>query len=185
MPAAYLTRTVQFSAAHRYFRPEWSEAKNAEVFGRCAAPHGHGHTYQCMVTVRGEVDGSTGMVVNLAALDQVDETFLITTLEVPALRQARKLLGALSARGYNASRIRLVINRMPKRPDVTPSELESMLGTPIYAHIPNDYHALYEAYIAGQLVAPDSQVVKATAALTCRMAGLEPAGQKRRFALFG
>ena len=123
--------------------------------------------------------------VNLAALDQVDETFLITTLEVPALRQARKLLGALSARGYNASRIRLVINRMPKRPDVTPSELESMLGTPIYAHIPNDYHALYEAYIAGQLVAPDSQVGKATAALTCRMAGLEPAGQKRRFALFG
>jgi 6-pyruvoyltetrahydropterin/6-carboxytetrahydropterin synthase len=71
MPAAYLTRTVQFSAAHRYFRPEWSEAKNAEVFGRCAAPHGHGHTYQCMVTVRGEVDGSTGMVVNLAALDRI------------------------------------------------------------------------------------------------------------------
>jgi 6-pyruvoyltetrahydropterin/6-carboxytetrahydropterin synthase len=71
MPAAYLTRTVQFSAAHRYYRPEWSEAKNAEVFGRCAAPHGHGHTYQCMVTVRGEVDGSTGMVVNLAALDRI------------------------------------------------------------------------------------------------------------------
>jgi 6-pyruvoyltetrahydropterin/6-carboxytetrahydropterin synthase len=71
MPAAYLTRTVQFSAAHRYFRPECSEAKNAEVFGRCAAPHGHGHTYQCMVTVRGEVDGSTGMVVNLAALDRI------------------------------------------------------------------------------------------------------------------
>jgi len=71
MPTAYLTRTVQFSAAHRYFRPEWSAAKNAEVFGKCAAPNGHGHTYQCVVTVRGRVDRATGMVVNLATLDAI------------------------------------------------------------------------------------------------------------------
>jgi len=71
MPTAYLTRTVQFSAAHRYFRPEWSEARNAEVFGKCASPNGHGHTYQCTVTVRGRVDEETGMVVNLATLDGI------------------------------------------------------------------------------------------------------------------
>jgi 6-pyruvoyltetrahydropterin/6-carboxytetrahydropterin synthase len=71
MATAYLTRTVQFSAAHRYFRPEWSAAKNAEVFGKCAAPNGHGHTYQCEVTVRGAVDGTTGMAVNLATLDRI------------------------------------------------------------------------------------------------------------------
>jgi 6-pyruvoyltetrahydropterin/6-carboxytetrahydropterin synthase len=71
MPTAYLARTVQFSAAHRYFRPEWSEAKNANVFGKCASPNGHGHTYQCVVTVRGAVDGTTGMVVDLAALDRI------------------------------------------------------------------------------------------------------------------
>ena len=71
MPTAYLTRTVQFSAAHRYFRPEWSEAKNAEVFGKCAAPHGHGHTYQCSVTVRGRVDETTGMSADLGLLDRI------------------------------------------------------------------------------------------------------------------
>ncbi|HVM42523.1 MAG TPA: 6-carboxytetrahydropterin synthase [Gemmatimonadales bacterium] len=71
MPTAYLTRTVQFSAAHRYFRPEWSEAKNAEVFGKCAAPHGHGHTYQCSVTVRGRVDETTGMSADLGLLDRL------------------------------------------------------------------------------------------------------------------
>jgi 6-pyruvoyltetrahydropterin/6-carboxytetrahydropterin synthase len=67
----YLTRVVQFSAAHRYFRPEWSEERNREVFGACASPHGHGHTYQCRVTVKGTPDPRTGMVVDLARLDAV------------------------------------------------------------------------------------------------------------------
>jgi 6-pyruvoyltetrahydropterin/6-carboxytetrahydropterin synthase len=71
MSTAYLTRVVQFSAAHRYFRPEWSEAKNAEVFGSCAREHGHGHTYRCLVTVRGTPDPVTGMVMDLGLLDRV------------------------------------------------------------------------------------------------------------------
>lgn len=71
MPTAYLTRTVQFSAAHRYFRPEWSDARNIETFGACASPHGHGHTYACEVTVKGRTDPMTAMVADLVALDRV------------------------------------------------------------------------------------------------------------------
>ncbi len=71
MPTAYLTRTVQFAAAHRYHRPEWSEARNIEVFGACASPNGHGHTYTCQVTVKGRTDPTTAMVVDLGALDHV------------------------------------------------------------------------------------------------------------------
>jgi 6-pyruvoyltetrahydropterin/6-carboxytetrahydropterin synthase len=71
MPLAYLTRVVQFSAAHRYFRPEWTAERNAEVFGACAREHGHGHTYRCLVTVRGTPDPVTGMVMDLGALDRV------------------------------------------------------------------------------------------------------------------
>jgi len=71
MPTAYLTRTVQFSAAHRYFRPEWSAERNAEAFGACASEHGHGHTYQCVVTVRGTPDPETGMVIDLGLLDRL------------------------------------------------------------------------------------------------------------------
>ena len=69
MSTAYLTRIVQFAAAHRYCRPEWSEARNAEVFGACFSPHGHGHTYTCAVTVEGQVDPTTAMVADLGALD--------------------------------------------------------------------------------------------------------------------
>ncbi len=66
----YLTRVVRFSAAHRYFRPEWSDAENRRVFGACANPHGHGHNYVLEVTVAGEPDASTGFCVDLGELDR-------------------------------------------------------------------------------------------------------------------
>ena len=71
MGTSTLTRRVGFAAAHRYFRPEWSEERNAEVFGACARPHYHGHGYQCDVTVRGPIDEATGFVVDLGLLDRV------------------------------------------------------------------------------------------------------------------
>ena len=74
MSTAYLTRRVTFAAAHRYRRPEWSDEKNQAVFGACARPSYHGHTYVCDVTVRGEIDQLTGFVVDLGLLDRVLET---------------------------------------------------------------------------------------------------------------
>jgi 6-pyruvoyltetrahydropterin/6-carboxytetrahydropterin synthase len=71
MTAASLTRRVRFAAAHRYRRPEWSDARNAEVFGACANPSFHGHGYVCDVTVRGEIDAVTGFIVDLGVLDRV------------------------------------------------------------------------------------------------------------------
>jgi len=70
----FLTRRVSFAAAHRYRRPEWSDEKNASVFGLCARENYHGHGYVCEVTVTGDVDPQTGMLVDLAVLDRVLET---------------------------------------------------------------------------------------------------------------
>ena len=70
MPAT-LTRRVSFAAAHRYRLPQWSEARNEEVFGLCARPNFHGHGYVCEVTVCGEIDPETGMIVDLALLDRI------------------------------------------------------------------------------------------------------------------
>ena len=66
----YLTRRVSFAAAHRYRIPNWTDERNAEVFGLCARPNYHGHSYICEVTVRGELDETTGMIVDLGRLDQ-------------------------------------------------------------------------------------------------------------------
>lgn len=69
----YLTRRVTFAAAHRYRRPEWSDEQNERVFGACARPSYHGHSYVCDVTVTGDVDPLTGMIVDLAVLDHALE----------------------------------------------------------------------------------------------------------------
>lgn len=79
MPRANLTRVVRFSAAHRYFRPDWSPEENTHAFGRCAREHGHGHNYRCAVTVTGPLADDTGMVMDLAALDRM----LVTEVHEP------------------------------------------------------------------------------------------------------
>jgi 6-pyruvoyltetrahydropterin/6-carboxytetrahydropterin synthase len=73
MPS-YLTRRVTFAAAHRYRVAEWSDARNAEVFGACARPNFHGHSYVCDVTVSGPVDEKTGFIVDLGVLDRALQT---------------------------------------------------------------------------------------------------------------
>jgi 6-pyruvoyltetrahydropterin/6-carboxytetrahydropterin synthase len=67
---ATLTRRVTFSAAHRYRRPEWDDARNEATFGLCARPNWHGHTYTCDVTVGGAIDPLTGFCADLGALDR-------------------------------------------------------------------------------------------------------------------
>lgn len=72
MPS-YLTRRVSFAAAHRYRIADWSDERNAAVFGACARPNYHGHSYVCDVTVTGEIDPVTGFIVDLGLLDEVLE----------------------------------------------------------------------------------------------------------------
>ena len=67
----YITRKLEFCASHRLYNPEYSDEKNAEVFGLCNNPNGHGHNYVMEVTVRGEVHPETGMVLDLKALKKL------------------------------------------------------------------------------------------------------------------
>jgi 6-pyruvoyltetrahydropterin/6-carboxytetrahydropterin synthase len=64
-----ITRRATFAAAHVLCRPEWSEARNQEVFGPCSSDHGHNYVVE--VTVAGAVDPETGMVANLKDVDRV------------------------------------------------------------------------------------------------------------------
>jgi 6-pyruvoyltetrahydropterin/6-carboxytetrahydropterin synthase len=63
-----ISKKFEFSASHRYWQDEWSEEKNKQVFGLCTSPYGHGHNYELHVTVKGQVDPKTGMIINLADL---------------------------------------------------------------------------------------------------------------------
>jgi 6-pyruvoyltetrahydropterin/6-carboxytetrahydropterin synthase len=88
MPVMQLTRRVRFSSAHRYHRPDWSEARNREVFGACANPHGHGHDYRLEVTVEGAVDAETGFSVDLGMLDRLLREQVVEPLDHQHLNHA-------------------------------------------------------------------------------------------------
>lgn len=70
-PMVALTRALDFAAAHRLHAPGLSDAENQRIFGKCDNPNGHGHNYGVEVTIVGEPDPVTGMIVDLVALDAV------------------------------------------------------------------------------------------------------------------
>ena len=67
----YLTRKLEFSASHLYHNPALSAEENRRVFGKCNNPHGHGHNYTLEVTIAGEPDPVTGMVLDLKELKEI------------------------------------------------------------------------------------------------------------------
>jgi 6-pyruvoyltetrahydropterin/6-carboxytetrahydropterin synthase len=64
-------RAEHFNAAHRLHNPQWDEATNAKIFGKCNLPHFHGHNYELIVKVTGEVDKETGYVVDMKVLSDI------------------------------------------------------------------------------------------------------------------
>jgi pilus assembly protein CpaE len=122
----------------------------------------------------------------MAALEEIDEACLVTTLEVPALHQSKQIIQTLLDSGYGKNKIRLILNRAPKRLDITPGELEKMLGVPIFAMIPNDYPELYETYAEGRMLNRNSDLGKQIAKLAIKLASLEVEEKsKKKFAFFG
>lgn len=116
VPVVEVTRSYEFSAAHRLHNPRFSLADNARIYGRCNNPNGHGHTYRLQVTVRGPVSTETGWVEGgqlldalvrtqvLRGFDRMNLDLLITpadgptsTTEVLAAVLWRSLDGALPA----------------------------------------------------------------------------------------
>ncbi|UII80485.1 6-carboxytetrahydropterin synthase [Flagellimonas sp. CMM7] len=63
-----VSRKANFNAAHRLYRPDWSFEKNDAVFGKCNNPNYHGHNYDLIVSVTGEIDQRTGFVMDLKVL---------------------------------------------------------------------------------------------------------------------
>lgn len=61
-------RKAHFNAAHRLYNSKWNDARNAEIFGKCANPHYHGHNYELIVAVKGEINKETGFVMDMKVL---------------------------------------------------------------------------------------------------------------------
>lgn len=89
-----VTRKYSFSASHRLHVGAFADGENERVFGKCNNPYGHGHNYEIFVTVRGPVDGESGLAVDPRKLDRLmSETVLAAfhlknmNADVPAFRE--------------------------------------------------------------------------------------------------
>src|SRR5690349_12174924 len=76
-----VTKVVEFSAAHRLYREEYAEAKNADLFGPCANPYGHGHNYVLECTFEGERDTESEMVVHFSTLKRMLNELVVAPLD--------------------------------------------------------------------------------------------------------
>lgn len=121
-----LTRRVEFSASHRCYQPDLTEAENYALYGMAANPNGHGHNYVVEVTIRGAVDPVTGMVFDLKKLkdilnrevvDPMDHRHLnyevppfdrvVPTAENLAREIWRRIQEPLTAEGVDLANVRL------------------------------------------------------------------------------
>jgi 6-pyruvoyltetrahydropterin/6-carboxytetrahydropterin synthase len=107
-----LTRTVGFRASHRFHRPEWTEARNRELFGPLSDPPGHAHDYRCAVTVRGPAEPPMAMVIDLSLLDRILQEEVLhplegkhINLEVPPFAYGRTLPTCEAIAAYLFARI--------------------------------------------------------------------------------
>lgn len=66
-----VSRRAHFNAAHKLYRPDWTDQKNDEVFGKCANKNFHGHNYELIVSLTGEIDKETGYVYDLGKLKSI------------------------------------------------------------------------------------------------------------------
>lgn len=78
---AYFGRRYMLSASHRLHSESLSDEENRAAYGKCNNPHGHGHNYVIEVLAAGAVDSETGMVVNLAVLDEVVQTRILNRFD--------------------------------------------------------------------------------------------------------
>lgn len=74
-------RKEHFNAAHRLNNPEWDEATNAKVFGKCNNPHYHGHNYELVIKVVGEPDPATGYVMDMKVLSDLAKEHVLSKFD--------------------------------------------------------------------------------------------------------
>lgn len=112
-----VSRKAHFNAAHRLYRKNWSFEKNDEIFGKCNNPNFHGHNYELIVSVTGEIDKETGYVIDMKILkdiikSEVEDAFDHKNLnvEVPEFKELNPTAENIVVVIYNKMKAKLGLN---------------------------------------------------------------------------
>lgn len=111
---ATISRKAHFNAAHRLYRKDWTDAKNDTVFGKCNNPNFHGHNYELIVSVTGNIDPETGYVMDIKDLstliaEEVEDAFdhKNLNLDVPDFKDLNPTAENISVVIWNKLRKRI------------------------------------------------------------------------------
>ena len=114
MPKVTVHRKAHFNSAHRLYRKDWSDQKNFEVFNKCSNPNFHGHNYELIVSLTGEIDNETGYVYDLGILknyikSEIEEAFdhKNINIEVPEFKELNPTAENISVVIYDKLRVLL------------------------------------------------------------------------------
>lgn len=114
---ATVHRKAHFNAAHRLFRKDWSAEKNEQIFGKCSNPNYHGHNYELIVSVTGEIDSETGFVIDAKHLknliqEEIEDAFDHKNLneQVPEFKTLNPTAENISVVIWNKLRPRINTN---------------------------------------------------------------------------
>jgi pilus assembly protein CpaE len=130
------------------------------------------------------VDLGRGLgLLTTSVLDVIDELYLVTTAEVPALHLTKKIVDVLFASDFPKNKLRLVANRTPRIAHTRCQELEDLLGLPLFAHLPNDYSNLFQSYSECKLLPEGGPLARELHSLARRIMGLESESAKRGLSL--
>jgi pilus assembly protein CpaE len=118
------------------------------------------------------VDLGRGLgLMTMSVLDEIDELMVVTTAEVPALHLTKKIVEALISSNFNEERIHLIANRSDRISTAASQELETLLGLPLYANLPNEYGPLFKAYSECKLVTKGCALATSFDRLAGKMVG--------------
>lgn len=115
--------------------------------------------------------------ITISALDAADDLILLLTLDIPAIRSARRTLDIFTRLGYDRSRIKVVVNRYTKTPEFDLKQVEKVLETPVFATIANDYQAAIASINVGEplvLSKNQSRVIHDFSVLASKLTGIKP-----------
>jgi len=110
-----VSRKAHFNAAHRLYNNSWSDARNTEVFGKCANPNFHGHNYELIVSVTGEIHPETGFVMDMKVLKQIIHDEIEEQFDHKNLNEEVKEFATLNPTAENISVI--IWNKIRKKID--------------------------------------------------------------------
>lgn len=112
--AITIFRKAHFNAAHRLYRKDWDNKKNLEIFGKCSNPNFHGHNYELIVGITGDIDPETGYVIDLKILknlilEEIEEPFDHKNLnvEVPEFKNLNPTVENIAVVIWEKLRVKL------------------------------------------------------------------------------